>query len=37
MASSRRWLTLTAFVALIAGAGGVSAGILITSPPPRPR
>ena len=34
MASSRRWLTLTAFVALIAGAGGVSAGILITSPPP---
>ena len=33
MASSRRWLTLTAFVALIAGAGGVSAGILIASPP----
>ena len=34
MASSRRWLALTAFVALIAGAGGVSAGILIASPPP---
>lgn len=33
MASSRRWLALTAFVALIAGAGGVSAGILIASPP----
>ena len=26
MASSRRWLALTAFVALIAGAGGVSTG-----------
>jgi len=33
MAPTRRWLALTAFVALIAGAGGVSAGILITSPP----
>ena len=33
MTSSRRWLALTAFVALIAGAGGVSAGILIASPP----
>ena len=33
MASSRRWLALTAFVALIAGAGGVSAGILIALPP----
>ena len=33
MASSRRWLALTAFVALIAGAGGVRAGILIASPP----
>ena len=33
MATSRRWLALTAFVALIAGAGGVSAGILIASPP----
>ena len=33
MASSRRWLALTAFVALIAGAGGVSAGVLIASPP----
>ena len=33
MASSRRWLALTAFVAVIAGAGGVSAGILIASPP----
>ena len=37
MASSRRWLALTAFVALIAGAGGVSAGILIASPPTPPR
>lgn len=33
MAPTRRWLALTAFVALIAGAGGVSAGILIASPP----
>ena len=33
MTTSRRWLALTAFVALIAGAGGVSAGILIASPP----
>jgi len=32
-APPRRWLALTAFVALIAGAGGVSAGILIASPP----
>ena len=33
MAPTRRWLALTALVALIAGAGGVSAGILIASPP----
>ena len=33
MAPTRRWLALTAFVALIAGAGGVSMGILIASPP----